>query len=77
MSVDLTARIRRRILPDARTEGSGRKGSEMQAALRRFALSGLAALVIVAVPVVVVARSLAVDQALAHVAERTKQISGA
>ena len=46
----------------------------MQAALRRFALSGVAALVIVAVPVVVVARSLAVDQALAHVAERTKQI---
>jgi two-component system NarL family sensor kinase len=72
MSVDLTARIRRRVLPDARTEGSGRKGSEMQAALRRFALSGLAALIIVAVPVVVVARSLAVDQALTHVAERTK-----
>jgi two-component system NarL family sensor kinase len=46
----------------------------MQAALRRFALSGLAALIIVAVPVVVVARSLAVDQALAHVAERTKLI---
>ncbi|MEV7647493.1 ATP-binding protein [Arthrobacter sp. NPDC089319] len=46
----------------------------MQAALRRFALSGLAALVIVAVPVVVVARSLAVDQALTHVAERTRLI---
>ncbi|MGM0929844.1 MAG: sensor histidine kinase [Actinomycetota bacterium] len=44
----------------------------MQAALRRFALSGLAALIIVAVPVVVVARSLAVDQALTQVAERTK-----
>ncbi|MET1153273.1 histidine kinase, partial [Arthrobacter sp.] len=74
MSVDLTTRIRRRVLPDARTVGNGRKGSEMQAALRRFALSGLAALIIVVVPVVVVARSLAVDQALTHVAERTKLI---
>lgn len=74
MSVDLGARFRRSVLYDSGANGRRRKGSEMQAAVRRFTLSGLAALIIVAIPVVVVARSLAVDQALAHVAERSKQI---
>src|SRR6185312_16655947 len=74
MSVDLGSRFRRSVLFDSGSEGRRRKGSEMQAAVRRFTLSGLAALIIVAIPVVVVARSLAVDQALAHVAERTRLI---
>lgn len=74
MSVDLPARIRHSILAEVPVEPPRGKSTEMQAALRRFALSGLAALIIVAVPVVVVARSLAADQALAHAAERTEQI---
>ena len=74
MAVDLAAQVRRSILAETPAGSRRRKPSEMQAALRRFALSGLAALIIVTVPVIMVARSLAADHALLHAAERTAQI---